>query len=439
MSYSNTFGRAGLAGPLLVALLALLAGVAAPARAQAPADARWLPWLGCWETMAPAGQRAVSTQAQLCIHSRAGTPGVTFANLVAGKVLGEHEVVADGARHPVAEGGCRGWETATWSRDARRVFRRTELDCDGGVRRTSTGVIAFLPDDEWVEVDAAGLPNNRGVRVVRYRPMAPSAAAATGLLPRGEDLAIQTARAAAAAPLLASDVVEASRRIDPEALQALVYQRGNGFALDARAARQLAEARVPSDVIDLMVALSYPDYFDVERGTTIALRNEGSGGGGGGNPRGPGPWGGWGCYAYDRYDYAGYGYPGWIYSYPLAYGMYNPCWGGYGPYGGMWGGGWGWYGPYGGIVDVGGNGNGGKIVKGHGYSPPDGSGSTGRSARPKGGSASPGGSASVGKSGGSGSSSSGRSGSSASGRSGSSGGSSSGSSSSGRTAKPRGH
>ncbi len=429
MSDSRMIRSAG-APALLLAALGLIAA-AAPARAQAPADGRWLPWLGCWEAMAPAGQRTVTTPAQLCIHANAGARGVTFANLVGGKVLGEHEVVADGARHPVAEGGCRGWETAVFSQDAHRVFRRTELDCDGGGRRVSTGVIAFLPDDQWVEVDAAGLPHNRGVRVMRYRALAPSAAAATGLLPQGEDLAIQTARAAAAAPLLTADVIEASRRLDSEALQALVFQRGNGYGLDARSARQLADARVSADVIDLMVALSYPDFFDVNRGTAIALRNEPSGGGGSG--RVPGPWGGWGCYGYDSYyGYPGYGYPGWIYSYPLGYGMYNPCWGGgYGPYGGLWGWGGGWgYGPYGGIVDVGGNGNGGKIVKGHGYSPPSGSGSTGRTARPRGGSASPGGSASVG--------SSGKSGGSSPGRSGSSGGSSSGSSSSGgRTAHPK--
>lgn len=435
MSYSHVIRRAG--APAL--LLALLALAAAPARAQAPADSRWLPWLGCWEATAPAGQKTVAAPAQLCIHSSPGAPGATFTTLVAGKTLGRHDVVADGNRHPVAEGGCHGFETATWSHDAHRVFRRTVLDCDGGGRRISTGVISFLPDDEWVEVDAAGTAGSRGVRVLRYRPMAPAAAAATGLMPQGEDLAIQTARAAAAAPLRALDVIEAADRIDPEALQALIYQRGNGYDIDAKTARELAAARVPADIIDLMVALSYPDYFDVNRGAAIALRNDNpppSGRGG----HGPGPWGGWGCYGYDSYagypGYYGYGYPGWIYSYPLGYGYYNPCWGGYGPYGGgLWGGGWGWYGPYGGVVGVGDGGTvGGTVVKGHGFSPPAGSSGSGRKASPRGGSKNP--SGSVGKSGGGSASvspagrSGGSSGSTSKGSSGSTG---------GRTAKPRGH
>ena len=413
MRHAHTWTRlAGALRRLLLLAAAVLGASAAltsSARAQAPADARWLPWLGCWQAVAPDGA-TLSGGPQVCVHAAAGAPGVTFASLLAGKVVSQREVVASGARSPIAEGGCRGWESNTWSADARRVYRRSELNCDGGGRRTSTGVISFLPDDRWVDIDAAGVTGAaRGVRVQRFRAMSAGAAAATGLMPQGEDLAILTSRTAASGPLLASDVVEASGRVDAEVLQALVYERGNGYHLDAGAVRHLADARVPADVIDLMVALSYPDFFNIDRGATrVALRGDESGGGSGRQPRGGGWGGGYPCY--DRYYGGGWGYPGWLFSYPVGYG--------YSGYGGYY--------PGGVIVSRGNGSTGGRVVKGGGYERPAGT-STRGTAKPKSGS-------------GSGSSNPKGSGTSTSGGSGSGGGTArpSGGSDTGRTAHPRG-
>jgi len=418
MTCSNGSTRA-LGLSLALAALAL----ATPARGQAPADAHWLPWLGCWEIVVPTGQTAPPGRAQVCVHAAPGAPGATFVNMLGGKVVSQEEVVADGARHSVAQGGCTGWQTASWSADGRRLFHHSELDCGAGNKRSSSGVMAFLPDDQWLQVDAAGVPGSHDVGQARYRQMAPAAAAATGFMPQGIDLAIQTARTAASAPLSLRDVVEASRQLEPEVLQALVFERGNGYEVNARVARQLADARVPADVIDLMVALSYPDFFDIKNGSPRLALADGGSSGGSSRGRYPGGWGGgYGCYdrfGYPGYGYSGYGYPGWIYSYPLSYyGGYDPCWGG--GYGGPWGGyGWGggWYGPYGGGVIVT-RGGGGRVVKGEGYTPSTGSTDTGRKAHGKG-SSGKGPSTSVGKTdGGSKASPSGRS-------SGSSGGSSS--------------
>ncbi len=71
------------------------------------------------------------------------------------------------------------------------------------------------------------------------------------------------ARAAAAAPLGIDDVVEASRKVQADVLQAWLVERAQPFTLDAKRLIALADAGVPSSVIDLMVALSYPNAFAI--------------------------------------------------------------------------------------------------------------------------------------------------------------------------------
>src|SRR5207244_1725794 len=70
-------------------------------------------------------------------------------------------------------------------------------------------------------------------------------------------------RAAAAVSLATDDVGEAARRVDTSVLEAWLVERGESFTLDAKRLVTLADAGVPTPVIDLMVALSYPKVFAI--------------------------------------------------------------------------------------------------------------------------------------------------------------------------------
>jgi hypothetical protein len=59
------------------------------------------------------------------------------------------------------------------------------------------------------------------------------------------------------------DVIDALRSVDAPIVEAWLTARRRGFSLDARQLVALADARVPDRVIDLMVALSYPDRFAI--------------------------------------------------------------------------------------------------------------------------------------------------------------------------------
>jgi hypothetical protein len=107
--------------------------------------------------------------------------------------------------------------------------------------------------------------SNSGVRVVIYgRVPAPAALdAATKAALEGNSLATSTAVLSASDAVTIANVVEATKRVDPVVVQTWLTQRGQGFGIDAKKLTELADAKVPSNVIDVMVALSYPQSFAI--------------------------------------------------------------------------------------------------------------------------------------------------------------------------------
>ena len=236
---------------MLAAMLALLSW--APALAQetpAAFDSRWNPYLGCWTIVQD--QRGVSAPVpagtMVCTRP-SGRFGVAVTTTVDGKNVLEQTILADGSPQPISQGDCSGTQTSTWSRDGERLFTTVELECANRPKRTVSG-ITLLANGRWVDAQATVIDGNADVRLRRYR--------------RSSD---QYAGAAAAttAPLTIEDIIEASAKVQSEALEAALDEVNARFALNSRVLTQLADNGVSRNVIDLLVAQAYPDKFEVER------------------------------------------------------------------------------------------------------------------------------------------------------------------------------
>ena len=255
-----------------LATAALLAGLIAGTAASASAATRslapgWQALVGCWEPTATVRDAAPdSTRGHLvCIVPVDGASAVDMVTVVDGKVVERERVDASGVRQPLNRDDCSGWQTAEWSATGARLHLRSELTCEGGLKRTSSGVISMPSSTEWVDVQSVAVGERKAVRALRYREARPSVAIPVEVSAAlaAKPFATSTARLAAAAPVSAADLVDVSRKLDAAAVEVWLVEQKLAFTADAKQIVQLADAKVPASVIDVVVALSYPEKFTV--------------------------------------------------------------------------------------------------------------------------------------------------------------------------------
>jgi hypothetical protein len=364
-------GRATAAVGALLAGMLLLAGSAAMNGASAQAkqtDAHWQPWLGCWE---PAGainglERMPSSDHMLCVLPVEGSSAVELATVDSGRVLVRERVEANGERMTADQGGCKGWKSASWSPSGEQLYLKSDLDCGGGLHRASTGIFAMAPGGTWLDVQGISAKNGGGVRVIRYRstPAPDLLRDELARVTADRELALSTARTAASGDVSIDEIVSASHAVDPSVVEAWLIERRQKFDVDSKKLVELADAGVPSRVIDAMVALSYPKVFAIAGSSDVGMRS-GEVALQSGEQSGrtipltmyPSP------YGYNSFGY-GFGFS------PYDY-YYSPY--GYSPYGFGFGYGYGWYPGSGPVVIIRNPGNDaasaehGKVVNGRGY------------------------------------------------------------------------
>lgn len=274
---------------------------AAPAAAIQEMDGGWLAWLGCWEPVAAPAEAAMR-----CVRPTAA--GVELLTVEDGRVTGSRPLRADGVERPADREGCTGTERAEFSDDDRRIYRASTLTC-GEIQRTTTRLWALVSPTEWIEVRSVEDRGREAASVERYRAAAPSRVEEAGLSEITEDrkTAVEWARLAASAPLTVGDVIEAVDAVGAEVVEAWIAERGEPLEeLDADRLVRLADAGVPAEVIDVAVATSYPDRFQVER----APYGEQARRAPGGRAAYPAPWGhlgSWARYGAWNYRYSPYG------------------------------------------------------------------------------------------------------------------------------------
>jgi hypothetical protein len=246
---------------------------ASPAAAEHPltqdlqeqADTRWVAWAGCWESADP--QEDQETKLVVCFDLLPDRDGVEIRTFMGAEEVAFEEVVADGQPVAIEEGGCTGTRTASWSADGARVFIESDLRCAEGITRATTGVMALADQgNRFLEIHAAHSGRDGPVMGVRhYMPARSATLEAQGIEPPAHqgDRAVRTARSVLAAPLDGDAVVEVVDRAGSDVARVLIAEIGEPFALTAGLLRDLDRKGVPGDVLDVMVAVTYPDRFEI--------------------------------------------------------------------------------------------------------------------------------------------------------------------------------
>jgi hypothetical protein len=244
----------------VLAILLMAAAYAAPASGQ---QAEMI-WSGCWdlENAREDSSGSAFGERRVCVQP---TPeGLLVQTIVDDEVVRGDSLRLDGTPREVEDSGCYGVEEARPSSNGYRLFTLSDLSCEGGTRRVSTGISALLSPDSWVDIQVVRVDGERELLVRRFRYAHQASRQLWERLGRDDlSMASRAARARAAAALEIDDVIEASRIVDEAAVEALLIESQATFELDGDRLLALADAEVPGTVIDLMIAYSFPDYFVV--------------------------------------------------------------------------------------------------------------------------------------------------------------------------------
>lgn len=286
-------GRLGLLSGAAVLVLATAQPTAAQTLPSAMSDA----WLGCWMLRAdhvtdataidpleiPLRSPGEPSDVRVCVARSDDDSGFVLTTYAGSQPALTQTIVPDGREHPIDEVGCRGTTRAEWSRNRDRLFTRAELACNEGAPRTISQLAMMIRGGTWLDIQSVTTEGRESMRVRRYR-RAPGEAGATLSAVPTEQLTL-------------ADVRELSAKVSPRVVEAALLETRSRFDLDGETMIALDDAGVPDSVTDLMVALSYPEHFTVER---------------------PAAGGGYGVIS----DWGAM--PGWSYGDPYLWGLYSP-------------------------------------------------------------------------------------------------------------------
>jgi len=315
-------------------------------------DSRWKPWIGSWRLVSnTVNSRDKNLDKEYRLEILPGSTGdaVVMKAFQEEKELFKDRISANGLSQPLRDEKCSGWYRYSWSDTGKRLLFESESSCSDSAPRTISGLSVINKEGEWLDIQLIQNDRDRIITLRRYEPMdTPTEINGDRIIPD-----IRKARLLAGTNFSINEIIELSGKVPSEILEAALLEYREPFNINSKNLVRLAKDDVPEHVIDLMVALSFPDKFIVERDTvshTVRLDRSSTGSG---------------RVYYDPY-----------YSYYSCFDPYFPwCWTP-STYAFYWNSGWGFWGGYypsypiyippgGGIIGP--RTGSGRLVAGHGY------------------------------------------------------------------------
>jgi hypothetical protein len=233
-------------------------------------DSRWLPWIGSWRLVSNTVNESDSSlegEFLLTITPGGERSSVVMTGSQDGLVLFDKKLVAIGTRQPVQESDCTGWYEYSWSDTGKRLLFNSESTCTDGRPRTISGISIFTNDREWSDIQLTQSGDERIITIRRYS----TADRNLNALGIREAAVVNRGRVEAGTNLSIDEIIELSGKVAPEVLEAALIELRKPFKLDSKTLERLADAKVPPQVVDLMVAFTFPDRFTVERHTIAPI------------------------------------------------------------------------------------------------------------------------------------------------------------------------
>lgn len=255
---------AALAGALLASTPAL-----AQRDSTIRIDPRWRAYLGCWNTSA-----GTVPGPDVCLLPTSNPNRVEMVTVIGDSIGTPIVISATGDKVSSTKDGCAGWELARWSADDRRLYTQAEYTCPGGQPQRISGMLAHK-GDTFAHIEGVKTRSTTGVRVITFDFVTDSAGLPSAIrsrMPARSTTESWASRVEAGAEVTTADVIEASKEVGAPVTEAWLANRGQKFAVGVRDLRTLRDANIPTSVIDMMIAVSNPELFQVAEGGVPGVR-----------------------------------------------------------------------------------------------------------------------------------------------------------------------
>jgi len=136
------------------------------------------------------------------------------------------------------------------------VYLRADFTCANGTPGSTTSLFAMTPTGEWLRVEKARAGGGMVITVTRLRPTTLSTALpeASARAIESQQRALLPARASMAAPVVVDEIVDAVRNVDGDVVRAWLLTSQQRFDFDAAQIATLANAGVPSPILEAVGA-----------------------------------------------------------------------------------------------------------------------------------------------------------------------------------------
>jgi len=232
-------------------------------------DTRWIPWIGSWRLVSNTVNTIESApEEEYLLTISPGDNGKTIIlkSYREEMLLVEEKIIADGLRHPLTDDRCMGWYLYFWSETGKRLLFNSESNCPGDLPRLISGMSIVDSTGDWLDIQLVQNGEGKAITIRRYRNVDKDSVNLSWI----NETQTSLSRISAGKSFSISEIIELSSKVEPEVLEAALLEIHKPFPINSKQLERLADSEVPSQIVDLMVALSFPDKFTVE-GTALYM------------------------------------------------------------------------------------------------------------------------------------------------------------------------
>ncbi len=254
----------------LVSLVFLFTGTAMAQTATTGNGSSLAPWFGVWSIADDQSSTGTASNQKNTIEIRPTTDhrGLEIMRKTPNRPDVSEFVIPDGAKRPLNSQSCTGWQAFKYVSEAGSILGSSEVTCkESGTLETAT-LQTFVAPDRMIEILSVKTAGRTGVAVrhLQYERDLPSTTDSQASWVGVEE------RIPLSAPWTLDAIIQLSKSVDTQAMQAALMEKKVRLNLTQESLKQMQAAKLPKEIIDLTVALCFPDQFHIEKNGQVELR-----------------------------------------------------------------------------------------------------------------------------------------------------------------------